>query len=653
MFKIKNAVFIIFAIVYLFGCLLGDDIDALRERAGSSSDPVYISPGIEMVWINSGSFFREGNTITLSGFYMGKYEVTQEQYRMVMGTNPSYFSNDPASGEIQGKRPVEYVLWYDAIEFCNKLSEMEGLTPYYNINKTTKDPNNTNEHDLLKWLVNREISANGYRLPTEAQWEYACRAGTTTYWSFGDDESELVYYACYDENSNNMTHQVGLRLPNAWGLYDMHGNVWEWCWDWRWDEGYPDGAQSDPTGAVSGTDRVIRGGSWYDSAMFTGSPLCASSNPVYRFPVIGFRVVRPHTSSEISSYTVTYHANSATSGTSPVQQTAAYGTSITLPNAGNLERTGCTFAGWNTSADGTGTNYNAGASYTVNGNVTLYAKWIPEIEMVWISSGSFDRDGNTITISSGFYMGKYEVTQEQYEAVMGTNHSFFSSNPAAGETQGKRPVERVTWFDAIEFCNKLSEQEGLTPVYTITNRNPTTGYPITDATVTAIWSNNGYRLPTEAQWEYACRAGTMTDWYFSDEESKLDSYAWYDNNSSNRTHQVGVKLPNAWGLYDMHGNVWEWCWDWYGDYPAGAQSDPMGASSGTDRVLRGGSWSSSAGGTRSASRGCMNPAYELIDVGFRVVRLDTSSEISSYTVTYNANSATSGTTPTPQTVSWL
>jgi len=241
----------------------------------------------------------------------------------------------------------------------------------------------------------------------------------------------------------------------------------------------------------------------------------------------------------------------------------------------------------------------------------------PDIEMVWINSGSFIREGNTITLS-GFYMGKYEVTQEQYQAVMGTNPSFFSSNPAAGDTQGKRPVERVTWFDAIEFCNKLSTKEGLTPVYTITGRTPATGYPITSAEVTAAWTNNGYRLPTEAQWEYACRAGTTTYWSFGDDESELVNYAWYSNNSNSRTHQVGLKLPNAWGLYDMHGNVWELCWNWYGNYPAG--SDPTGASSGTYRVARGGGWDYSAGSTRSANRGTSSPDNRGSDIGFRVVR---------------------------------
>ena len=267
-------------------------------------------------------------------------------------------------------------------------------------------------------------------------------------------------------------------------------------------------------------------------------------------------------------------------------------------------------------------------------NVFVYITSSSGIEMVWIPAGTYTRGSPTnepgrwndetqhqVTLTNGFYMGKYEVTQELYEAVTGTNPSSFSSNPAAGEIQGKRPVETVTWFDAIEFCNRLSQREGLTPVYTITNRSPATGYPIISATVTPNWNANGYRLPTEAQWEYACRAGSTTAWHFGDTQSELVNYAWYSANSNSRTHQVGLKLPNAFGLYDMHGNVWELCWDWYGSYTSTTQTNPTGAAAGDNRVLRGGSWLINAQGTRSALRGGSNPysgGYD--DRGFRLVR---------------------------------
>ncbi|MDR1858224.1 MAG: formylglycine-generating enzyme family protein, partial [Treponema sp.] len=191
------------------------------------------------------------------------------------------------------------------------------------------------------------------------------------------------------------------------------------------------------------------------------------------------------------------------------------------------------------------------------------------MEMVQIQSGAFtmgspvgeperysDETQHSVTLS-GFWMGKYEVTQAQYETVTGTNPSYFTMAngrpPAAGETDGRRPVECVTWYDAVEFCNKVSEMKGLQPVYTISGRNPAAGYPITSATVTADWGSNGYRLPTEAQWEYACRAGTTTA--YNTGASISNDTGWYWSNSGSRTHEVGKKPANAWGLHDMHGNV--------------------------------------------------------------------------------------------------
>ncbi|MCL2154776.1 MAG: formylglycine-generating enzyme family protein [Leptospirales bacterium] len=260
---------------------------------------------------------------------------------------------------------------------------------------------------------------------------------------------------------------------------------------------------------------------------------------------------------------------------------------------------------------------------------------LPMEEMVRIPAGTFTMGQREVTLTQGFYMSKYLVTQEQYVEIMGANPSNFSSSPAAGENQNRRPVENVSWYNAIVFCNKLSMQKGLSPVYRISGSTdpdvwiaaaggtvPTSNNSTWNA-VAMVSGATGYRLPTEAQWEYACRAGTTTEWFHGDEETGLGNYAWYSSNSGSKTHEVGKKLPNAWGLYDMHGNVYEWCWDWFNSsyYDTSSPlSDPMGPVSGSYRVMRGGNYGINASGLRSAFRGDYDPGSRVNYIGLRVVR---------------------------------
>jgi formylglycine-generating enzyme required for sulfatase activity len=217
------------------------------------------------------------------------------------------------------------------------------------------------------------------------------------------------------------------------------------------------------------------------------------------------------------------------------------------------------------------------------------------MEFVLIPAGTFtmgaldsysdEQPIRTVRISRPFYLGKYEVTQAQWEAVMGYN-------PSAWRGQRNLPVEQVSWEDVQEFLRRLNTEEGAVR----------------------------YRLPTEAEWEYAARAGTATAYSFGSDVSRLDEYAWYGGNAAHTSHPVGLLKPNAWGLHDMHGNVWEWVHDCYETYPIGTVIDPQGPTSGGSRVFRGGGRSNVAWRCRSSSRGYCPPESRLDAVGFRVLR---------------------------------
>jgi formylglycine-generating enzyme required for sulfatase activity len=246
-----------------------------------------------------------------------------------------------------------------------------------------------------------------------------------------------------------------------------------------------------------------------------------------------------------------------------------------------------------------------------------------------------DEDHHRVRISRPFLLGKYEVTQDEYQRVMKSNPSWFAASGGgrdrvvSGETK-RYPVERVTWFDALEFCNRLSALDGYAPYYTL-GEVKREEESIVRATV-VIKGGNGYHLPTEAQWEYACRAGSIARFHFGYNTTGLEGNikslppSGYGSAPArpdlNRTTNVGSYAPNFWGLYDMHGNAGEWCFDWYHrEYYADSPSDdPTGPRTGTHRVVRGGSWLVSNGSCRSASRLFHVPEEKTYHTGFRVAR---------------------------------
>jgi len=250
---------------------------------------------------------------------------------------------------------------------------------------------------------------------------------------------------------------------------------------------------------------------------------------------------------------------------------------------------------------------------------------VPKMKLV--QGGTFNNGTSDITLSS-FYIGKYELTQMEYAAVMGS----WNNDPFGWGTIGlgaNYPVYYVSWFNAIEYCNRLSIQEGLAPCYSYltygTNPNTwpsgwNTNY-VNHTNVSCNWTANGYRLPTEMEWMFAAKGGNQSQGYTYSGSNDINAVAWYGENYGGTTHTVGTKAPNELGLCDMSGNLWEWVWDIYGSYPTGPQTDPHGAASGSNRVLRGGGWDGSAVDCTVSNRSYNVATHTLHNIGFRCVRV--------------------------------
>ena len=451
-------------------------------------------------------------------YYMGKCEVNQEQWEGVMGNNPS-------KGAIGAKLPVTNVSWEDCQDFIKKLN----------------------------------AKTNGaFRLPTEAEWEYACRAGTTTVYSVGDSITKAD--ANYGDGLDGQIKSLGSYKPNAFGLYDMHGNVCEWCEDWYGD--YPTGSVTDPRGPGTGEYRVLRGGSFCNDVSLARSSYRYNYIPTGRSFDLGLRLAR------------SVDNKAAVVPPEPKPDSAEV-----MPATGDLLVTPFSEA----KAKEVQKSVAKSLQKKVE-KVEDLGKGI-NLDLILIPVGKFkmgDQGVNhEVTLTKPYYMGKYEVTQEQWEGVMGNNPSSTKG--------GKLPVTDVSWEDCQEFIKKLNAK-----------------------------TSGGYRLPTEAEWEYACRAGTST--VYSVGASLKESDANYGDGDAGSIKSVGGYKPNAFGLYDMHGNVWEWCEDWKADYPAGTVTDPKGPATGEKRVLRSGSFYYNDSAARSSNRGDSAQSYKNGNNGFRLAR---------------------------------
>jgi formylglycine-generating enzyme required for sulfatase activity/serine/threonine protein kinase len=524
----------------------------------------------------------------------------------------TYLQN--AQGPVPDEFPTAFISWNDAVAYCQWLSQQE---------KTT------------------------YRLPTEAEWEYACRAGTTTLFSFGDDAKDLATHGWFKGNSNAQLQIAGAKLPNPFGLYDVHGSLWEWCQDCYDPQWYEKSPLNDPVCPISNKARLIRGGNWMYTACECRSAARTRRGVDATFYDHGFRIVRVVDGFTPAAAGATTKVTAAPAAGLPpakapfdAQQARAHQEAWAKYLAMQVETTNT--AGMKlalipageflmgTPSEESLRKVLAGDSMKINE---------PEIARFLAN----ELPQHRVVITRPYQMGTTEVTVGQFRKfVAATKFVTQAEQSRAGNTSGTSeatdpqfrnavtwqnpgreftedsPVTQITWTDAVEFCNWLSDQEKLTRAYDANAPNA----KLNGTPWQLVWGRNGYRLPTEAEWEFACRSGTTTHYFSGDDPAEVQQYAWLVHNSSGRPQEVGRKLPNAFGLYDMHGNLYEWCQDVYGFawYKQTAVDDPVGPPWGGIRVFRGGHFGYPASFARSAYRGNNPTSFRYSYLGFRVAR---------------------------------
>ncbi len=573
-------------------------------------------------------------------FLIDTVEVPQWLYGRLLGTNPSSMQHDTAL-------PVFGMTWYDAVLFCNARSKADNLDTVYVYTSIAGFPG-SGCTDLTGLALQHD--RNGYRLPTEAEWEYASRGGTAERYSWGpsDTASDYAWFG------GGVAEVVGRKQPNPYDLRDMAGNVAEWCHDWY--APYAGTSPPDPFGGPnSGMGVVVRGGSMLDPLDSMACGARSHQLPGTAHDEIGFRCVRypdsggigayisvslPETTFVGHGYKLALHVEAG--GQPPIRyewrqldSTVSDSASYLVDSATAVHMGQYSVSVWNAVDTVHDSTY-----VIVDAPVNPYFVQMPELvtvdgpmALVYASGTSF-RMGQwgvqdaapdfKVDFGYSFYIDTTEVTQLLYETYME------GENPSAIRGQ-QLPVYRVTWYDAVRFCNKRTQQEGTTQddtayVYTAElmyqdSASPFIGQCSLLVNLQWVDTSKGYRLPTEAEWEYACRGATTASYFWG--EDSTTGWVPYAVNNASGPDSLGPRQPNPYRLYDICGNAAEWVWDWHAPYSPQAKADPTGPPTGQHRVMRGGDWDSGTSTMKSAARAMALP--DLSDnpaalVGIRCVR---------------------------------
>ena len=592
------------------------------------STPAEIAAALKLVaddqtWQNHLNSETQHKVILTKPIYIGAHEVTQKEYTLVTGKkNPSSFSSTGTevlaprvAGIDTANFPVESMDWNDAAEFCAKLSQKEALQPDYLRSGTTVT--------LLE--------GTGYRLPTEAEWENACRAGTTTkYWA-GDTTEAAVQIDWFESNAGERTHAVGELPPNPFGLYDLYGNVMERVsdfWEPTYHKQFVTQPAIDPTGPAECPPyhHVIRGGCWHIPVTLASSSHRHSNVSVHNSSSAGFRVVLPvdavkealqRQASVPATVTTGWHGWPADA---PKPAIAPF-------DAAQAQKHQDEWAAYlkvpveYTNSIGMKFRLIPPGEFLMGSTPEQVERYSEGATGKYLEIVQSQAPQHTVILTQPVYLGQHEVTQTHYQQVMGNNPAHFQPEGSGKEfvtglDTTNFPVESLFWEHAVSFTETLSTKEipGFQKPEQTNNRPPN-----------STTFNFVYRLPTEAEWEFACRAGGLGDYGASDDISSVPAMAWFDENSQNRTHPVGELQANAYGLYDMHGNAWEWVQDawefsYYQRFLEQPAIDPQGAAGALhERIYKGGGWGASSKSCRVTSRPRFGLSRPSPNIGFRVV----------------------------------